>query len=52
MEDSPSRKLRIVRLLFDRGVSGVDIFIRNTINDVDIFNCGGRKRRICRIGGV
>jgi hypothetical protein len=52
MEDFPSRKLRIVKLLFNRGISEVDIFIRNTINDVDIFNCGGRKRRICRIGGV
>jgi hypothetical protein len=52
MEDFPSRKLRIVRLLFDRKVSEVDIFIRNTINDVDIFNCGDRKRRMCRIGDM
>jgi hypothetical protein len=48
----PSRKLRIVRLSFDRGVSRVDIFIRNTFNDVDIFDCGGRKRRMCRMGEV
>jgi hypothetical protein len=48
----PSRKLKIVRFSFDRGISEIDIFIRNTFNDVDIFNCGGRKRRICRLGGV
>jgi hypothetical protein len=45
----PSRKLKIVRLSFDRRISRIDIFIRNTFNDVNIFNCGGRKRRICRL---
>jgi hypothetical protein len=44
-----SRRLRIVRFSFDRGVSGVDMFIRNTFNDVDIFNCGDRK---CRMYGT
>jgi hypothetical protein len=49
MENFSSRKLRIVRLSFDRKISEIDIFIKNTINDVDIFNCGDRKRRMCRI---
>jgi hypothetical protein len=44
-----SRRLRIVRFLFDRGVSKIDIFIRNTFNDVDIFNYDSRK---CRMYGT
>jgi hypothetical protein len=53
IEDSRlSRKLRIVRLLFDRKISGINIFIINTFNDVDLFNCGDGKRRICRMGDV
>jgi hypothetical protein len=45
----PSRKLKIVRFSFDRGVSETNIFIKNTFNDVNISNCGYRKCRICRI---
>jgi hypothetical protein len=42
-----SRRLRIVRFSFNREISGVDIFIKNTFNDVDIFNYGDRKCRMC-----
>jgi hypothetical protein len=50
IEDSyPSRKLRIVRFLFDREVSEIDIFTRNTFNGINISNYDNRMCRMCRI---
>jgi hypothetical protein len=45
----PSRRLRIVKFSFNRKISGIDIFIKNTFNDVNMSNCGDKECRICRI---